>query len=126
MSDQGHTYLKTHRLKGSVLAFAARREAAALELSAAYLRSGRTARTLVNDGRLGVEVVALRKGASMARHRAKGSVSVHVLRGRLRVATAVGPTDLGPGGLVVLAPGVEHTVTARSDAAFLLTLAIPR
>ena len=126
MPERGHTYLRTHRLEGSVLAFAARTEAEGLLGSAAYRRSGRTAKTLVSDGRLGVEVVALRKGSSMARHRAKSSVTIHCLRGRLRVTTAEGPTDLGPAGLVVLAPGVDHTVMARSDAWFLLTLAIRR
>lgn len=41
MPQQGHTYLRTHRLKGRVLRFAPRAEATAIEQSAAYRRSGR-------------------------------------------------------------------------------------
>jgi len=126
MPQLGHTYLRTHRLKGNVLSFALRDEATAIEQSAAYRRSGRTAKTLVNAGRLRVEVVALRKGASMAQHRAKGNVTIHVLRGALRVITPEGPADLGPGGLLVLAPNLTHAVTARRDASFLLTLTLER
>ena len=126
MPQLGHTYLRTHRLKGNVLSFALRGEATAIGQSAAYRRSGRTAKTLVNAGRLRVEVVALRTGASMAQHRAKGNVTIHVLRGALLVVTPEGPADLGPGGLLVLAPNVTHAVTARRDASFLLTLALER
>ena len=126
MPQLGHTYLRTHRLKGNVLSFALRGEATAIEQSAAYQRSGRTAKTLVSAGRLRIELVALRKGASMAQHRAKGHVTIHVLRGALQVTTTEGPADLGPGGLMVLAPNVTHAVTARRDASFLLTLALER
>lgn len=126
MPSPGHTYLKTHRVSAPVLRFALRKEAAALEETAAYRRSGRTAKTLVKEGRLSVEVVALRKGTSMARHRAKAHVTIHVLRGALRITTAEGPTDLGPGELLVLAPNMPHTVIARRDACFLLTLALQR
>ncbi len=126
MPSPGHTYLKTHRVSGPALSFALRKETAALEETAAYRRSGRTAKTLVREEGLGVEVVALRKGTSMARHRARAHVTIHVLRGALRITTAEGPTDLGPGGLLVLAPNLEHTVTARRDACFLLTLSLQR
>jgi quercetin dioxygenase-like cupin family protein len=78
----------------------------------------------VNAGRLRVEVVALRKGASMDQHRTTGHVTIHILRGALRVITPEGPADLGPGGLLVLAPYITHAVTARRDASFLLTLAL--
>jgi len=126
MPQQGHTYVRTHRLKGNVLSLAPRTEAAAIEASAAYRRSGRTAKTLVNAGRLGVEVVALRKGTSMAEHHVMGHVTIHVLRGALRVTTHEGPADLGSGDLLVLAPNVTHSVSARRDARFLLTLALER
>lgn len=126
MPQAGHTYLRTHHLKGSAQTFALRTETAAIEQSAAYRRSGRTAKTLVNAEELGVEVVALRKGSSMAEHLAKGQVTIHVLRGALRVMTPEGPNDLGPGGLLVLGPKVVHSVTARRDTCFLLTLALKR
>lgn len=126
MPSPGHTYLKTHRVSAPVLRFALRKEAAALEETAAYRRSGRTATTLVKEGGLSVEVVALRNGTSMARHRAKAHVTIHVLRGALRITTAEGPTDVGPGDLLVLAANMPHTVIARRDAGFLLTLALQR
>lgn len=124
MPQSGHTYLRTHRLKGNVLPFALRDEASALEHSAAYRRSGRTAKTLVSAVRLRVELVVLRKGASMDEHHTAGRVTIHILRGALRVVTPEGPADLGPNGLLFLAPNITHAVTARRDASFLLTLAL--
>lgn len=126
MPQQGHTYLRTHRLKGRVMRFAPRTEATAIEQSAAYRRSGRTAKTLVNEGPLGVEVVVLKKGTSMAEHRVKGHVTIHVLRGAVRVMTPEGPADIGSGDLLVLAPNTTHAVAARRDAQFLLTIALQR
>lgn len=124
MPQPGHTYLRTHRVKGDVLSFLPRGEATAIEQSAAYRRSGRTAKTLVHAKPLGVEVVALRAGKSMAEHHVNGYVTIHVLRGALRVTTPEGPADLGSGGLLVLAPNTGHSVAARRDAQFLLTIAL--
>ncbi len=125
MTREAHTYLQTHRISGARLTFALRTECSALEETAAYRRSGRTAKTLVNEGQLRIELVALREGTAMAPHRAAAHVTIHVVRGALRVEMADGPTDLGPGGLLVLAPDLRHRVIARKDACFLLTLAVP-
>jgi quercetin dioxygenase-like cupin family protein len=62
----------------------------------------------------------------MDQHRTTGHVTIHILRGTLRVITPEGPADLGPGGLLFLAPNITHAVTARRDASFLLTLALER
>lgn len=126
MKQAGHTYLRTHRVKGDVLSFVPRDQATEIEQSAAYRRSGRTAKTLVHDGPFRVEVIVLRASKSMAEHHVNAYVTIHVLRGALRVTTTRGPADLGAGSLLVLEPNTAHSVTARRDARFLLTIALQR
>lgn len=61
-------------------------------------------------------------GAHLQEHSAAGPIMIQGLRGDF-IFTAVGEeTPLPPGGLIVLAGGVEHSVRAVSDGAFLLTI----
>ena len=55
-------------------------------------------------------------------HRAKGVVSIHVLKGHLQVMAEGNAHDLHAGHLLVLAPGVEHDVVAREESQMLLTV----
>jgi quercetin dioxygenase-like cupin family protein len=55
-------------------------------------------------------------------HKVNGVVNIHVLRGKLRV-TAGGQTyELSDGNLLILAPGVPHTVAAEQESEMLLTV----
>jgi quercetin dioxygenase-like cupin family protein len=58
----------------------------------------------------------------LAAHRAKGVVTIHVLKGRLQVTAEGHAHDLQAGSLLVLAPGVEHDVVAREESQMLLTV----
>jgi quercetin dioxygenase-like cupin family protein len=118
-----HTYLKTHTLTGAVLSFSLAAEDTALRERASKARSGRAAKTLVKDGPLRVTLMVLRKGAALSPHQVDGIVSLHVLRGRLRVS-AEGVMDLASGGLVVLDKEVAHTAEALSDSSLLVTVAM--
>lgn len=119
-----HTYLRTHTLSGAALSFALSAEDAALRERATAAKSGRTAKTLVKDGRLRVTLIAMRKGAVLGAHQVEGVVSIQVMRGRARVSVAGGSTDLASGGLIVLQEEVTHTAEALADCALLVTVAM--
>jgi quercetin dioxygenase-like cupin family protein len=119
-----HTYLDRHTLSGAVLSFALSAEDAALRERATAAKSGRTAKTLVKEGRLRVTLIAMRKGAVLSAHQVEGVVSLYVVRGRARVSAAGANTNLASGGLLVLQEEVPHTAEALSDCALLVTVAM--
>jgi quercetin dioxygenase-like cupin family protein len=119
-----HTYLITNTLSGAVLSFALSAEDAALRERATAAKSGRTAKTLVKEGRLRVTLIAMQKGAVLGAHQVEGVVSLHVVRGRARVSAAGASTNLASGGLLVLQEEVPHTAEALSDCASLVTVAM--
>ena len=55
-------------------------------------------------------------------HRTNGTVIIHVLKGRMTVTAGGRPHDLGPGGVLVMAAGVEHDVAAHEESEMLLTV----
>lgn len=90
---------------------------------AQYTQSGHASRTLVRSDDQRVVLSVLAANARIAEHQAPGTVSIHVLSGRLRFSLPSGAVELGTGELLVLHGGLKHDVLALSDAAFLLTLA---
>ena len=119
-----HTYLKTHTLAGGVLSFALSAEDAGLRERAQAAKSGRSAKTLVKEGRLRVTLIAMQSGSRLGAHQVEGVVSVQVVRGRARVSAEGASTDLASGGLLVLQEEVPHTVEALADCALLVTVAM--
>lgn len=55
-------------------------------------------------------------------HRTSGVVTIQVLGGRLQVSADEETHELGPGGLLALAPGIPHTVRALAASEMLLTV----
>jgi quercetin dioxygenase-like cupin family protein len=125
MPAMKHTYRRTHQLSGAALSFSLGAEDAALRQKASAAKAGRAAKTLVKEGPIRVTVVALNKGVALQAHQVEGAVSIHVLRGRARVAAAGGETDLSSGGLVVLQEQVTHAAVAVTDCTLLITVAMP-
>jgi quercetin dioxygenase-like cupin family protein len=119
-----HTYLRTHALSGAALSFSLSAEDAALRERAMAAKSGRTAKTLIKEGRMRVTLIAMRRGAVLGAHQVGGVVSIHVLRGRARVSVAGTNTELPSGGLLVLQEEVTHTAEALADCALLVTVAM--
>jgi quercetin dioxygenase-like cupin family protein len=85
--------------------------------------SGRRSQTLVKTDDLRVLLVTMRAGAELAEHSAPGTITIHGLEGELIVEADGGEQDLPAGSIVSLAEGVRHSVRARTDGAFLLTIA---
>jgi quercetin dioxygenase-like cupin family protein len=121
MAKTKHSYLKTHRLAGRLMAFDTNDEEAKLRKLAADAASGRAAKTLVKEGHLRVTLVVLRKGAVLGAHRVKGDVTLQVLRGRFEVNTAGESVRATRGDVVTIRADVSHDARALSDSTVLIT-----
>ena len=124
MAQTGHTYLKKHRLSGKVLAFDLGDETPALLEKARSSRAGRAAKTLVKEGPFRVTAVAIRRGTSLERHAVDGPVSIQSLMGRARLELDGESVPIPAKSLVTLRPGIEHSVSAATDCAILITMAM--
>ena len=78
--------------------------------------------TLVKQPIFRVVLVALQADAEVGAHETEGPVTVQAIEGRLAIHVGADEVVLDPGQLLVLRPGLRHSMHARDDAAFLLTL----
>jgi quercetin dioxygenase-like cupin family protein len=83
----------------------------------------RNAVTLLKQPGLRVVLVGLQGGAALASHQTDSPVTVQALEGRIAVRVGADEFVLSAGQLLTLRPGLEHTVRAQAESAFLLTLA---
>lgn len=88
-------------------------------------KAGQNSKTLVKYDMLRVVLVALRAGERIPEHKAAGPISIHTVRGRMRVRAQGRTFDLPPGGLLALDQGAPHEVEGVEDGAFVLTIAWP-
>lgn len=86
---------------------------------------GRTARTLVKEGTLRLTLMALARAGVLPEHKTEGPVSIHVIEGDVTFTGAGQEFALGPGDVLVFAPGVSHAARSRDGAVFLLTVVHP-
>jgi quercetin dioxygenase-like cupin family protein len=84
--------------------------------------SGRRAETLIKADGLRVVLVTLRAGASLHEHAAPAPITIHCLRGAIAVSVGESSYELAGHGLISIAAGARHAVTAREESAFLLTI----
>lgn len=83
----------------------------------------RNAMTLVKQPIFRVVLVALQAGAEIGAHENEGPITVQALEGRLTIRAGRDEVVLDVGQLLVLRPGLLHTIHAQDDSSFLLTLA---
>jgi quercetin dioxygenase-like cupin family protein len=83
----------------------------------------RNAMTLVKQPIFRVVLVALQSGAEIGAHETEGPITVQGIEGQLAIRVAADEFVLGAGQLLILRPGLRHTIHAQGDSAFLLTLA---
>jgi quercetin dioxygenase-like cupin family protein len=87
--------------------------------------SSQNAKTLVKYDDLRIVLIALRADARIPGHQADGRISVHIIRGHIRLRALERTFDLRAGNLLALDQGLPHDVEALEDSAFLLTIAWP-
>lgn len=86
--------------------------------------SGRSAETVYggHDRTLRQTVIALAAGQRLDEHENPGEATVHVLHGRVRLASGDDAAEAGAGELIVV-PDARHHLEALADSAVLLTVA---
>ena len=88
-----------------------------------WQKAKRNAMTLVKQPVFRVVLVALQAGCEIGAHETEGPVTVQGLAGRLVIHVGEEEMHLAAGQLLVLRPGLRHSMHAREESAFLLTLA---
>ncbi len=81
---------------------------------------GHRQKTLYRHGKATVALFVFNAGAGLVEHQAAGTVTIHVIDGRMHIRAADSEHVFGPGGLLILAPNVEHDVHAIEDSIMLL------
>lgn len=87
--------------------------------------TGRSSRTLVKHADLRVVLIAMKANTRMHEHAAAGRISVHTLKGHIRLHLPEQAVDLPEGHLLALDQCLPHDVEAMEESAFLLTLSWP-
>lgn len=67
-------------------------------------------------------LIALHKGAEMSKHKAPGMISIQMLEGEMLFTTDEQTITLSSGQMLTLHEGIEHSVLAKKETVFLLTL----
>jgi quercetin dioxygenase-like cupin family protein len=88
--------------------------------------AGHYAKTLFKKHDFRVLLITMEPGAQMKEHHTDGTISVQVLKGKVRMTVGGKPYDLTAGNLFTLAASIRHDVEAVDDSAFLLTISWPR
>lgn len=125
MSDEKSDRLRTHpatRFAETQRQFDLGEVAGKLKGEPQAGEGGHRQETLYRHGRMSVALFVFDRLTRLASHRTKGVVQIQVLKGHLRVTADGTPHDLHAGGLLVLAPGIEHDVVAQQESHMLLTV----
>ena|SRR5687768_16343617 len=85
--------------------------------------SDRNSMTIFKSDTLRVVLLGLHKDAELKPHQANGVITVQVLEGTISFSTENATHTLNPGQMIALHEKITHSVTAITDAFFLLTLA---
>lgn len=85
-------------------------------------RDGHRQMTIYRHGATTMVLFDFEAGGELRDHKANGLVTIHALQGALTVRTPRETYELASGVLVVLSPGVVHSVQAREAARMLLTV----
>lgn len=116
---------EAQRLASPMPRFNLLEELAQLHGEESWQRGDRNAKTLLKEPQLRLTIIALKSGARLDQHETDGPVTIHTLRGNLRVTVRGDVTMLAPGQLLALEAGAPHAVEALEESAFLLTIGWP-
>ena len=88
-------------------------------------QSGLYSRTLFKKHDFRIVLITMDAAAVMKEHHADGTISIHVIKGHIRVTIQGKPHDLHTGNLFALGASIRHSVEAVEESAFLLTISWP-
>jgi quercetin dioxygenase-like cupin family protein len=81
---------------------------------------GHRQETLYKDRSLTIALFLFERFTGLKAHRVAGLVSIHVLRGTLKITAEGQVHELRDGQMLLLAPGVSHDVRAEEESEMLL------
>ena len=84
--------------------------------------SDRNAITIFKTNGMRIVLIALHKNAELSRHTANGIISVQVLEGKMIFNTDQRSVELSKSQLLTLHQGIPHSIVAKEETVFLLTL----
>jgi quercetin dioxygenase-like cupin family protein len=84
--------------------------------------AGHRQQCLYKNGRTSISLFLFDRLTRLAAHRTRGVVTIHVLKGHLRVNADGESNDLPAGRLLVLASGILHDVVAQEESEMLLAV----
>lgn len=93
-----------------------------LRAEAHEARSGHRQVTIFHRAPVTQVLFAFEPGGELADHAANGLVTIQALEGHLSVQVGAETHELEAGMMVVLSPGVRHSVRAQQAGAMLLTV----
>ncbi|MEX2466143.1 MAG: cupin domain-containing protein [Gemmatimonadota bacterium] len=128
-NDNGEERLRpapAERFKGPSHVFDLDATAKSLRSEDHPVRHGHRQMTLYQRDHITHLAFAFDRDGHLAEHSAPGLVTIHVHSGRLNVTEEGRAHDLGPGQVLVLAPGVPHDVRATEESVMMLTVHVDR
>ncbi|HZR80652.1 MAG TPA: cupin domain-containing protein [Candidatus Binatia bacterium] len=120
---EGSSQTAERSLDRPVMMFDLRAILGNMKQEATWRTARRNAMTIVKQPIFRIVLVALQAEAEIATHETESPITVQVIEGRLAIHVGADEFVLGAGQLLILGPGLRHTMHAHDDSAFLLTLA---
>ncbi|MEO6902709.1 MAG: cupin domain-containing protein [Bacteroidia bacterium] len=87
-----------------------------------WKESDRNAITVYKTNGMRIVLIALHAGAEMIKHTANGIINLHVLEGQIKFSTDERAVELSKGQILALHKHIPHSVFAKEESIFLLTL----
>ena len=84
--------------------------------------SDRNAITLFKTDGMRIVLIGLHKDAEMIKHTADGMISIQVIEGQIQFTTEEQSVELASGQMLTLHENIPHSVLAKEETIFLLTL----
>ena len=82
----------------------------------------RNAITLFKTDGMRIVLIGLHKDAEMIKHTADGMISIQVIEGQIQFTTEEQSVELASGQMLTLHENIPHSVLAKEETIFLLTL----
>lgn len=93
-----------------------------IKQEATWKDSDRNAITVYKTNGMRIVLIALHAGAEMVKHTADGIINLQVIKGQIKFSTDERAVELSKGQILALHKRIPHSVLAKEESIFLLTL----
>tara|TARA_R110002072_G_scaffold115136_2_gene245333 strand:+ start:947 stop:1648 length:702 start_codon:yes stop_codon:yes gene_type:complete len=95
-----------------------------LKKESAWTEKELVSKVIYKSSSMRLMLIGLHENAVLKEHSSKGAISVQVISGEVIFETAEKTVNLKEGGLIALAGGINHSVSALKESFFLLTISL--